>query len=277
MLDQVKQYISVGEVPIIARPPLDRRTLRDVIDLSLWMGQLLLQYGATSERVEETVHRVGTALGCDWMDILVSPNVLLVTTTSGEEFRTKTRRVVNRGVNLAIIDAVNGLARRIADGDVDRALIRRELEQISHLPAIYGRWLVVVMVGLACAAFSRLFGGDWPVFGVTFVASALAMSVRQELNKRYFNQMIITAATAFVAGVVASSAVVFGWGAQPQTALAAAVLLLVPGVPLITSVDDLIKGHLVMGFARGVTGLLISLSIALGLLLAMGVIGVRTL
>ena len=62
-----------------------------------------------------------------------------------------------------------------------------------------------------------------------------------------------------------------------HTALVSAVLLLVPGVPLINAADDLLKGHLIMGIARGVTGLIISLAIALGLLLAMRLLGVSGL
>ena len=38
-------------VPTLPKPPLDHETLRDVIDLSLWAGQLLLQNGAESARV----------------------------------------------------------------------------------------------------------------------------------------------------------------------------------------------------------------------------------
>ncbi|MCA9956183.1 MAG: threonine/serine exporter family protein, partial [Anaerolineales bacterium] len=45
-------------------------------------------------------------------------------------------------------------------------------------------------------------------------------------------------------------------------------------VPLINSAQDLIRGHMVTGIARGVTGLLISLAIALGLLLALSLTGV---
>ena len=32
-----------------SKPPLDYETLRDVIDLALWAGQLLLQNGAESQ------------------------------------------------------------------------------------------------------------------------------------------------------------------------------------------------------------------------------------
>jgi uncharacterized membrane protein YjjP (DUF1212 family) len=255
------------------KPMLAYPELRDIIDLSLWAGQLLLQYGAESARVEETVHRLGTALGCDWMDILVSPNVVIVTTTSGTEFRTKVRRVVNIGVNMTIIAEVNALSRRVEAGELDRFAVRAELERIGKLKSSYNRWLVVAMVGLACAAFSQLFGGDEAVFAVTFAASSVGMFVRQVLAHRFFNALLVTAVTAFTAGLVASSAAVFNLTPQPETALAACVLLLVPGVPLITSTEDLIQGHLITGIARGVVGGLISLAIALGLLLAMSLTG----
>ncbi|MCC6606721.1 MAG: threonine/serine exporter family protein [Anaerolineae bacterium] len=254
--------------------PLAYHELRDIIDLSLWAGQLLLQHGATSQRVEESVHRIGTGLGCDWLDILVSPNVISITATSGSEFRTKLRRVVSLGVDLGKVTALNDLSRRIINGELDRFQARTELEHIDHMPRSYNRWLVVVMVGLACAAFSRLFGGDWIIFGITFAASAVAMVLRQELAHRHFNPLLVVVACAFVAGCLASTAGLFHLSDQPETALAAAVLLLVPGVPLINAAQDLIRGHMITGLARGVTGLLISLAIALGLLLALSLTGV---
>ncbi len=257
----------------VKKPPLEREALRDVIDLSLWAGQLLLQHGADSTRVEETVHRLGTGLGADWMDILVSPNAIAVTTISGQEFRTKIRRVVAIGVNMQIIAEVNAVSHQVWDKQIDRIQTRREFERIDSLPRQYNRWVVVGMVGLACAAFSRLFGGDWAVFAVTLIAASAAMWVRQELMRRYFNSLMIVIVTAFVAGVIASIATVFQLSPQPQTAQVAAVLLLVPGVPLINAAQDLIRGHLVTGLVRGVTGGLVSLGIALGLALALRLMG----
>lgn len=259
------------------KPPLKHEELREIIILTLWAGQLLLQHGAETQRIEETVHRMGTGLGCDWMDILVSPNALVVTAISAGEFRTKVRRVVNIGINMDVIDQINELSRGISAGTVDAAMVRNELRRISDMPRLYNRWLIVGMVGLACAAFSQLFGGDTAVFLVTFAASSVAMFVRQELSHRYFNPFLVTIATAFTAGIIASSATLFKLSPEPQIALAASVLLLIPGVPLINSAEDLIKGHFVIGFMRGLTGAFVTLCIAIGLLLAMALMGVRGL
>jgi uncharacterized membrane protein YjjP (DUF1212 family) len=259
------------------KTPLSHEALRDVIDLSLWAGQLLLQFGADTQQVEETVHRLGTALGCNWLDILVSPNAIIITATSGLEFRTKVRRVVSMGVNMTIVTEVMNLHTRVASHELDRFALKDEIRRIGELKSSYNRSLVVLMVGLACAAFSRLFGADWPSFAVTFIAASLAMFVRQELNQRHFNMFLVIIVTAFVAGIFASLGVLLQFGAQPQLALASSVLLLVPGVPLINAAEDITKGHFVTGIVRGITGGLVAMCIALGLLLALALLGVRGL
>ncbi len=259
---------------ILPKPPLSHKALTDVVDLALWAGQLLLQHGADSQRVEETTHRLGTSLGCDWVDVFVSFNDIGVTAVSGPEFRTKIRRVVRIGVNMTTVSAINRLSRRVNQGELNRLQVRDELTRIANSPRHYNRWLVVLMVGLACAAFSRLFDGDWPAFGVTLVASSVAMVVRQELTRYNFNPLLVVTATAFTAGMLASSARLLTLSSHPEAAMVASVLLLVPGVPLINAVEDLTEGYVSVAVARGLMGAVVSLAIALGLLLAMALTGV---
>ncbi len=258
------------------KPQLSPNDLSEIIDVALFAGQLLLQHGAETARIEETVHRVGTALGCDWMDVLVSPNAIIATTVSGTEFRTKVRRVVTLGVNMATVAAVNDLSRAVEAGLLDREQARAELGRISHLPR-YNPWLVGLMVGLACASYSRLFGGDWYAFAVSFVAASIAAWLRQALMLRHFNTQLVVVAIAFVAGLLASLGVRSGLSATPGPALTASVILLVPGVHMINAVEDLIKGHVMTGIARGAIALLIITGIALGLLLAMSLVGITDL
>jgi len=242
--------------------------LREIIGLSLWAGQMLLQNGASSLRTEETTHRIGTGLGCDWMDVIVTPDSLIVTATDGEDFRTKVRRVVRLGADMGRITALSELGHAVAEGRADREQVQARLRAIDAAPKEYNRWLVVFLVGLACAAFSQLFGGDWPVFGVTLVAASVAMFARQEIEKRHYNRYLMVATVAFIGGLLASGARLVTDPANVNIAIAATALLLVPGVPLINSAQDFIRGYTGNGLRRGMSGLLISLAIALGLVLA---------
>lgn len=254
---------------------LSRAEMRDIVDLSLWAGQLQLQYGADTERVETIIHHLGTGLGCDWLDAFISPNAIVITTMSRGEFRTRTRRLVRfGGVDMNIVAAVNDLSYQVEARTANRAKVRRELNKINAMPKLYNRWLVVLLVGLACAAFSRLFGGDWVAFGVTWVAASIAMMTRQVLTRRYFNPYLVVVASAFIATMVAAVGVMLQLGNNPQLALVSSVLLLVPGVPLINSSKDLLLGQMVTSIIRGTTGALISLSIALGIGIAITILPV---
>lgn len=270
-----KKGNPAGQTPLAAeKRPLTHTELTDIIDLCLWAGQMLVQSGANSFRVEESVHRIGTGLGCDWLDVIVSTGSLTITASSGTEFRTKTRRIVRLGVNMDRMTAVNTLSHDINDGRVSRLKARRILEEIDAARPLYNRWLIITVVGLACGAFSNLFGGDWILFLITFAAAAAAMWLRQEMSRLQFNPIITVTASAFTAGLLASSAALFPVNARPGLAMSAAVLLLIPGVPLINSAHDIIRGYTENGIARGVTGLIIALAIALGLFLVIALTGV---
>ncbi len=115
---------------------------------------------------------------------------LVLPLNSGDDFRTKIRRINDSGVNMTTVSAVYRLKDRVIYEHLDRRQVRSELVRISNKKPLYNRWLIVFTIGFSCAAFSRLFGGDLLAFGVTFLASSLAMFVRQELNRHYFNPAI---------------------------------------------------------------------------------------
>ncbi len=255
--------------PLSGKQPLSYEALRDIIDLSLWAGQLLLQYGANSERVEESVHRIGTGLGCNWMDVQVTLDAITITATSGDDFRTKTRRIVRRGVNFKVVTAVNDLGHHVSEGHTDRHQARVQLQQITDYLPVFPRWLGLFAACLACAAFSRLFGGDWTAFLATFIAAGAGAILRQQLMIHYFNPYLIVIATAFVASFVAGAADHCALTATPGVAIIASVLFLVPGVPLINSAQDLMRGYTDNGLSRGFDGLIITLSIAIGVFITL--------
>ncbi len=256
------------------KPPLTVEQQEEITRMAIWAGQLLLQHGAESAVVESVVHRLGTTLGCDWVDVAITANALVMTTTSHQRFITKTRRVVDRGIDMRRVSDIERLCVMAEKRIIDVAEVRRRLRFISDRPRPYNRYLVVVMIGLSCAAFSRLAGGDWLVFAITFCAAALAMYVRQEIAHRHFSPLINFTVAAAVATSVASVAPAFQLGNKPQLALVASVLLLVPGFPFMNAISDMVKGHVNVGLARWTFALLLSTCVAIGILLAMNLTGV---
>ena len=77
------------------------------------------------------------------------------------------------------------------------------------------------------------------------------------------NHFLIFIISAFMASLCASAALRFDCTAE--TALATSVLYLVPGVPLINGVIDIVEGHILIGFSRLINALLLIICIAIGL------------
>lgn len=270
--------LGLGEKPIrplSGKQPLSYEALRYIIDLALWSGQILLQHGASSERVEETVHRIGTGLGCNWLDVDVTLQAVTVTAISGEDFRTKTRRVVRGVINFQIVAQVNDFGHKVSEGQLDRHALRARLMTIEQEPPGYTPWVTTLAVMLALAAFSQLLDGDWVAFVATFMGGGVGMLLRRLLTNHYFNPYIIVVACAFAASLTAAVVDVWGLTTTPGVAMVASVLFLVPGVPLINSAQDIMRGYTANGIARGVDGLVISMAIAVGLFFALSIVGLQ--
>ena len=114
-------------------------------------------------------------------------------------------------------------------------------------------------------------GADWTGCGLTFVASTVAMVVRQLVAARHFNPLVTFFATAFVATSIAGQGLLHQIGAMPRIAMASCVLLLVPGFPLINSVSDMVKGYINTGLSRGMMAVLLGSATSAGIFLAMTV------
>ena len=120
------------------------------------------------------------------------------------------------------------------------------------------------MVGLSCGAFSLLFGGDWPIFLVTCCSASVAMQVRQLIARHHHSPSSTLPPPGFYRHPARHQRHLLRLGRTAYLAMAASVLLLVPGFPLINAVSDMVKGYFNMGLARWGTATLLTISAAIG-------------
>jgi uncharacterized membrane protein YjjP (DUF1212 family) len=262
--------------------PLSREELTDVIDLTLTTGQFLLEHGATSMRVEETMALVSRAFGVDKLDVLVSPNVLIVTTEEASDFRTKARRIGRMHVHMSSLHEALQLVASLDAGKVTRREYRERIEAIAHLRPVFPEWPVALMVGLACAGFGTIVRHttnpslDNPLVHpqglldllATMVGSTAAMRLRQWMIRRKVNVLMNVFVSAFMAFLISGVVAHVIHSPDREACVPAAVLFLVPGVPLLNAVDELFSGHLLIGLARAVQTLMIFLAIGVSVLTA---------
>ncbi|MDD1793872.1 threonine/serine exporter family protein [Enterovibrio makurazakiensis] len=251
---------------------MDEDAQRSVSRLVSQTGQMLLQHGAESRLVSDICCRLGEALGLDSVEISLSASSMVITTIHNDHCITTARRCPDRGINMRVITEIQRILIMTEKHLLDKDGVKARLNRIS--PQRYNRWLVAVVIGLSCASFSRLSGGDASVFVLTFVASFVGMVVRQEIGHRQFNPLLNFGVTAFVTTLVSSIGAMMSIGNQPYLAMASSVLMLVPGFPLINAVSDMVKGYVNMGIARWVMASLLTLATSLGIVGAMNVTGI---
>ena len=226
-------------------------------DAVLRLGLLMVAAGTGGYRVIRAMKRAARAMGFDRLDAEISITSVVCTFHRGVSFRTVVATQPAPVVDASRIEALEHLTHHLPNRMSANALTMC-LDDIVH--SVTHRWsrpVLMVAAGAACAAFALL--NYFPVEGAAAVAVAAACGqlVRMLLASRHLNQLGVVAVAA------ATSCLVFyllNW-ALPLTHLPddarafaagyiAAVLYLIPGFPLFSSMLDLSRFDITAGLTR---------------------------
>ncbi len=148
------------------------------------------------------------------------------------------------------------------------------LDEVLASPRV-NRWMILLLISVANAAFCLLFGGDATAASFVWIGTALAFYVRQELNLRHAYHYLTVFVAAFLSSLVAGLCSLTGWSETPEVALGTSVLFLIPGVPFINSMIDFFDGYILNGVSRIINAIFIVLSITLGLSITLLLLNLR--
>ncbi|MCC8089608.1 MAG: threonine/serine exporter family protein [Rikenellaceae bacterium] len=241
----------------------------------LEIGSVLMESGAHCDRINRNLQRVADKAGFD-LEIMLSYTAISVTATDKYNplhAATALRRVKNHSAHFGIITEISILTWQYAEGAINFHRFVEKIESVSSPPR-HPAWIIRLSVGLACACLCLLAGGDLIDGSFTFIASLTGLIVRQFLVKQNFNLMIAILCSSFITTIISGLDALTSIGRSPETAVATSVLFLIPGVPLINSIIDLVKGYYPTAISRGVFGGFILLCIALGMFIGMTLIGI---
>lgn len=248
---------------------MDKKTenqTQQIAGILLEIGSILMSSGASTERIRITVQRIAQAYNYN-IDLMLTHRALLLTITdkTGEHLFSRIKRISPHGVNFKMVSGLSHLSWNVHENKMPFNEILTEIDRLKSL-AHYPRWLIILAVGIADASFCRMWNGGYPAMLITFIATMAGIFVRQETIKRNYNPYICIYLAALVASTISGSAEYFQLSKDSHIAFSTSILFLVPGVPLINSITDLIDGNILNGIVRGTNGLLIAFFIAMGML-----------
>lgn len=223
----------------------------------------LMGCGVHTSRVIRNSKRIGESFGIDVKISVFQKNIIL--TLLDQDTREAYSEVVDiqaSPISFEHNSELSALSWEAFDRRLSLEELKGKYERIVSSPRMDSLF-TLILVGLANASFCRLFGGDWCSAGIVFSATIVGFFLKQQMQHKKFNHYVTFVVSAFVASLCASMALIFD--TTSEIALATSVLFLIPGVPLINGVIDIVEGYILTGCARLIDALLLVICIAVGL------------
>lgn len=235
----------------------------EIVEICLLAGKIMLESGAETYRVEDTMNRMAAAYGIITSHSYVTPTGIMFSTSSTEP--TTFIRINERSTDLEKVTITNGISRKISSGELTLQEAKRELEELAKKDLSYPIWLQILAAAIASGCFTIMFLGTWTDFLPACVAGGVGFAffifLHQLVRIKFFAEIM----ASFVIGLVAYIFIISGIGAELDKIIIGSVMPLVPGLLITNAVRDLIAGHLVSGLSKGVEAFLTALAIGTGI------------
>lgn len=237
--------------------------LKDITRFLMEYANRLMGSGVHTSRVVRNTRRIGESLDVNVkMSIFQKTMVMSVCDNESQEVYNEVAIIPAFPISFELNAELSALSWEAFDTRLSLDMLWEKYNQIISHPKM-DPLCTLFLVGFANASFCALFGGDWTARGIVFSATLIGFYLKQVMQKKHINHYIIFVVSAFVASLVASSALTLETTAE--VAIATSVLYLVPGVPLLNGVIDIVEGHVLTGCTRLIQALLLVLCIAVGL------------
>lgn len=242
----------------------ETKMVPEVGSILLDVGAALMSSGASTHRTRLTLERLASGMGFK-IELLITQRALMVTVIDKDQelLFSRLKRTSPHRVNFKIVSGISRMSWKVLEGNWTLEQIVVELRRLKKL-SNYPQWVELSTVGLAGSAFCHIFGGGIIEMAVTFTATFAGLFVRHLAVRKKFNPYVSVFFAALTASFIAGLAEFFNFGTNPEAAFSTAVLFLVPGVPLINSITDMMDGNIQNGLVRMVNGLIIAFAIAMG-------------
>lgn len=252
--------------------------LAAIMQIVIRIGVLMLRSGTVSFRVEQAMSRAAIALAAERLDAYVTLAGIMASIHCGDRHYTQIARVKNIEVDMSRLSAVERLSQTIPLHSSPTS-VAKILDKIEAMPPLYPLPVKSFVIALACGAFAALNNGGMIEFIAAAVGAGGGQTIKTYLQRSQLNlvaaTVICAAIATFLCHLTLQAILLIGLAASTaQAGFLAAVLFLVPGMPLVTAALDLVRLDLVSGMTRATHALLIMFSVAIGVLLVLPITGI---
>ncbi len=235
-------------------------------NLIVELGRALHQYGASTARVEAAMTQLANRLVVE-AQFFVQPTALFASFgKSGAE--TYLQRLYPAVTDLSTLTQLDALLAALLRGHLDATSGAAELAAI--LRARPRRQRTVVLLGghtLAAAAAARFVGGGGLEIAAASVIGLVVGGIAWLAERRPAFARVQLPFSSIVASFLAVAATALCGPLNPQIAMLAGLIVLLPGLTLTIALNELATNHLASGTARAAGALVVFVAMAFGVAL----------
>ena len=241
--------------------------IKRIIKIAMKTGRLMLQNGAETYRVEDTVKRMSESRGLKEVSVFVIPTGIIFSADLGIETFTGLERVNPEGIDLESIDRSNNFARQFTSTDMSLDEAEKRLSEIENPPK-FSKLIRVLGSGFGGGFFVLMFGGSAIEFLLAYIASSMTIYITDTIDSKHLNFFIRNIIGGFAAALLSllfvKAVSVLMISASIEKVIVGPLMTLVPGVSLTNGIRDLISGELLAGSAKIMEALFIAIALAFG-------------
>ena len=252
---------SAGPPPTVSPPPADPSTA-----FVLKLGRALARAGYPTHRLEDALTDVSTQLQLRGQ-FFVTPTSIFASFGPDERQHTHLIRVEPGSTDLGATASVEEIGRRVAYGQLDPAKGIAELDALETAPPPYPAWLSLLAFVVSSACAARILGGAMREIVGAGVVGALVGVVSLASRGAPALARVTGAATAFVAAFALAGATRLALPMSTTIAELAGLIALLPGLPLVVAMAELVALHLVSGTSRFVGAVMTLVGLVFGVAL----------
>ncbi len=237
----------------------------NIMDLSLLAGKIMLESGAETSRVEDTMSRIAASFGISESHSYVTPTGIMFSVETEEPTKTKLIRISDRTTDLKKVAMVNDTSRKISKGELTIAQAYRTLKEIQKAEMTFSLRTRIAAAAVSSGCFLIMFLGEWNDFVPSMIVGGIGFSslvyFHRLVSIKFFSEFM----AAFIIGILSYLFVRIGFGHEIDKIIISSVMPLVPGLLITNAVRDLMAGHLLSGLSKGAEAFLTAFAIGSGI------------
>lgn len=237
------------------------------IECILLAGRIMMESGAETYRVEDTMLRMAHSQNMDNAQSYVTPTGIIF--SLGRTQPTRITSISTRITDLHKITLVNNVSRKLTSHIITLEQAYDELKKVQKTNYFLPILIQVLAASVASSCFLILFNGSWQDVPAAFVAGGVSLYVvtvvHEKTRVKFFSEFL----AALVVGIIAFLAIKFGFGQDLDKIIIGGVMPLVPGLLITNAVRDLMAGHFTAGIGKGTEAFLTAFAIGSGIALVL--------